>query len=375
MKISVIILNYNVRYFLEQCIRSVEKALVGLESEIIVVDNASADDSVKMVGSLFPDVKLIANVENRGFSKGNNQGVLEAKGEFVCILNPDTAVSHELFRECLEFYKLRSDAGVLGVRLIDGTGNFLPESKRKVPTPSAAVNKLLGLSGSGRGYYEKRLKPEEMGPVDIIPGAFIFVKRAIYKQVEGFDEEYFMYGEDIDFCYKVLQAGYQNYYLGAQVVLHYKGESTKKDRKYYDRFYGAMKIFYRKHFGGNYLKRFLVDTSVGLIKKLKQKTDQLPVPVPEPEEIILITDNFQLLQILSKLFEIPVRSASKVIFDQERFSGCMIVFDEAYISYGQIFSVMQRLKNHNNKFRIRPSNCTYFIGSDRSDEKGRVTHF
>jgi hypothetical protein len=244
-----------------------------------------------------------------------------------------------------------------------------------VPSPTAAINKLLGLTGGGGGYYENVLKPNDMGPVDIIPGAFIFIKREIYEHVEGLDEEYFMYGEDIDFCYKVLKAGYQNYYLGTQVLLHYKGESTKRDRMYYDRFYGAMKIFYRKHFGGNHLKRFLVNTSVGLIKTLKQKGSNLAIPLPEPEEVILITDNFQLLQVISKLFELPVRSASKVIFDQERFSNRLIIFDEAYISYGQIFFVMHRLKNLNNKFRIRPANCTYFIGSDRSDEKGSVTLF
>lgn len=374
MKISVIILNYNVRYFLEQCIRSVEKALIGLESEIIVVDNASFDGSVEMVRANFPQVKLIANEENTGFSKGNNLGVEQATGEFISLLNPDTVIPQELFRECLEFYKQRSDAGVLGVKLIDGTGNFLPESKRNIPTPSAAFKKLVGLSRNGKGYYDNDLNPGDLGPVAILPGAFLFLQRALYEKVGGLDEEYFMYGEDIDFCYKVLKEGLQNYYMGSQTILHYKGESTQRDRTYYDRFYGAMNIFYRKHFGGNTFQRMMVDTSVSVIRAIKQKSE-IPVPLSEPEEVILITDNFQLLQVLSKSFEIPVRSASKVIFDQERFSNCLVIFDEAYISYGQIFSVMQRLKSHNNKFRIRPSKCSFIIGSDRSDEKGSVVHF
>jgi GT2 family glycosyltransferase len=375
LKISVVILNYNVCYFLEQCVRSVEKALVGLDAEVIVVDNASADQSVAMIKKTFPEVILVANDTNTGFSKGNNLGVARARGEYICLLNPDTAVSQELFRECLEFAKQRKDLGVLGARLIDGTGSFLPESKRNIPTPSAAMNKLLGISRGGKGYYEQQLKPTETGPVPILPGAFLFLKRSVYQEVGGLDEAYFMYGEDIDLCYKVLKEGYQNYYLGSQVVLHYKGESTQRDRTYYERFYGAMKIFYSKHFGGNHLKRSLVNLVVSLVKVFKQKDNSLAIPLPEPTEVVLITDNFQLLQVISKLFDLPVRSASKVIFDQERFGNALIIFDEAYISYGQIFSVMQRLKNLNNRFRIRPARCNYFIGSDRSDEKGSVVHF
>ena len=219
-----------------------------IDAEIIVVDNNSPDDSCEMIKRLFPSVKLIENKENFGFSKGNNIGVAEAKGEYLCILNPDTVVAEDTFRKILEFADSKSQLGIAGCQLIDGRGEFLPESKRHIPTPKVAFQKLFG---NTKNYYTNALKPNEVGETDILVGAFMVLKRTIYNEVGGFDEDYFMYGEDIDLSYKVLKSGYVNYYYGNTAIIHFKGESTLKDKVYAKRFYGAMGIFYNKHFKKN----------------------------------------------------------------------------------------------------------------------------
>ncbi len=221
MQLSVIIVNYNVRYFLEQCLLSVEKALRGIEGEIIVVDNISPDDSCEMVKKEFPKVILIENKENVGFSKANNQGVAVAKGDFVLILNPDTVVAEDTFSKILFEAKKRPNLGMLGVKLIDGTGRFLPESKRGLPTPKVAFNKLFGISSTTTGkYYATHLDENESGVIDILVGAFMLMQRKKYNEVAGFDEDYFMYGEDIDLSYKLLKKGYQNYYFPFNQIIH-----------------------------------------------------------------------------------------------------------------------------------------------------------
>ncbi|HYD92403.1 MAG TPA: glycosyltransferase family 2 protein, partial [Flavobacterium sp.] len=204
MQLSVIILNYNVRYFLEQCMLSVQRALEGIDAEIIVVDNNSPDDSCAMMKERFPDVKLIENKDNPGFPKGNNIGVAAAKGEYVCILNPDTIVAEDTFVKALAFAESKSDLGILGVKLIDGRGYSLPESKRGVPTPWVAFTKIGGLyklfpeNKTFNRYYAQHIGENETGKVDILVGAFMLMKRSLYLEVGGFDENCFMYSDDID---------------------------------------------------------------------------------------------------------------------------------------------------------------------------------
>ncbi len=371
MKLSVIILNYNVRFFLEQAIRSVQRAITGIDAEIIVIDNDSSDDSCEMVKKLFPNVTLIENKENVGFSKANNQAVAVAKGEYVCILNPDTAVSEDTFIKCISYAQTTENMGALGVYLMDGTGNFLPESKRNVPTPKASILKLFGLGGS---YYAKHLSEDAVGKADILVGAFMLLKRSIYNEVGGFDEEYFMYGEDIDLSYKIKMAGYQNHYLGSTDVLHYKGESTKKDALYYDRFYGAMRIFYKKHFKTNLLFNASVNLGVSLLKRFRASKSNNVVSVA-PENAYVFTENLYLLKGLSEKLNMPLKSASKAIFQEENFSNSMLIFDSEYMQYSQIFSIMKRFRNNNNQFRIYPPRSNFIVGSDQSDEKGSVIVF
>lgn len=376
MKLSVVILNYNVRYFLEQTIKSVQQAIRSIDAEIIVIDNNSEDESCAMVKELFPRIHLIENSENVGFSKANNQAVAAAKGEYVCILNPDTAVPHNIFTDCLNVAAGLPHMGAMGVRLMDGTGNFLPESKRNLPTPKASILKLLGLAKRKNSYYANDITDWQQGEVDVLPGAFMLVKREVYTEVNGFDEDYFMYGEDIDFSYKLLAAGYRNYYYGNNGILHYKGESPQMDGAYLDRFYGAMKIFYKKHYNSNLLMNAMVQAGIAASKSLRKlKMRKADKPGPVVKEAIVITDNLNLLKALSEKIDIPVKSASKLLLNDGDLSNTMLVFDENYMSYNQIFMVMDRMKNRNNRFRIRPAGCNFIIGSDRSDEKGSVIVF
>jgi GT2 family glycosyltransferase len=271
LKLSVVIVNYNVKYFLEQCLLSVLKAAQGIETEVLVVDNNSSDGSVDYIRSRFPSVSVIANKDNPGFSKANNQAISIAKGEYILILNPDTVVAEDTFRICIEFMEAHTDAGSIGVKMIDGKGNFLPESKRALPTPEVAFYKMFGLSSVfpnskrfGR-YHLSYIPDDETHVVDILSGAFMFFRKKVLDEIGYFDETFFMYGEDIDLSYRVLKAGYKNYYLADTTIIHYKGESTKKGSLNYVRvFYQAMIIFARKHFAtaGAGLFSFLINMAV-----------------------------------------------------------------------------------------------------------------
>jgi len=255
MKLSVIIVNYNVKYFLEQCLSSVRRASEQIGAEVFVVDNNSVDGSVKMVRNKFPEVILIENKDNTGFSKANNQAIRESKGEYVLLLNPDTVVEDDTFIKVIEFMDSHPDAGGLGVKMIDGKGNFLPESKRGLPTPAVAFYKIFGLSKFfpkskvfGK-YHLGFLDENETNPVEILSGAFMLMRKSVLDKTGLLDETFFMYGEDIDLSYRILKAGYKNYYFPGTRIIHYKGESTKKGSiNYVFLFYNAMIIFARKHF-------------------------------------------------------------------------------------------------------------------------------
>lgn len=271
MRLSVVIVNYNVRYFLEQCLLSVLRASQGIETEVLVVDNNSSDGSVEYIRAKFPTVQVIANKDNPGFSKANNQAIALAKGEYILILNPDTVVAEDTFEVCIRFMESHADAGALGVRMVDGKGTFLPESKRALPTPEVAFYKMFGLASIFKnsrrfGRYHLSYLPEtETHVVEILSGAFMFFRKEVLDKIGYFDETFFMYGEDIDLSYRVLLGGYQNYYLSDTTIIHYKGESTKKGSLNYVRvFYQAMIIFAKKHFAstGAGLFSFLINMAV-----------------------------------------------------------------------------------------------------------------
>ncbi|QQS52007.1 MAG: glycosyltransferase [Bacteroidota bacterium] len=255
MDISIVIVNYNVKHFLEQCLHSVYRAVHSLEAEVFVVDNNSVDGSCQMVREKFPWVKLIENNENLGFSKANNQALRMATGRYSLLLNPDTFVQEDTFVKCINFCDSHPDAGGLGVKMIDGRGEFLPESKRSLPTPAVAFYKIFGLSALfprskvfGK-YHLGYLDAHQTHSVQILAGAFMMVRQTVLEKIGLLDESFFMYGEDIDLSYRITQAGYKNYYFPETTIIHYKGESTKKGSiNYVMVFYKAMNIFARKHF-------------------------------------------------------------------------------------------------------------------------------
>ncbi|HZL76914.1 MAG TPA: glycosyltransferase [Bacteroidales bacterium] len=286
MELSVIIVSYNVRHFLEQCLLSVYKALEGIDSEVFVIDNNSADGSSSMVSGRFPYARLIINHENRGFSAANNQALKLAKGKYALLINPDTLVEEETFRKCIAFMDDHPEAGAAGVRMIDGKGRFLPESKRAIPTPGTAFFKISGMSrlfphsGLFNRYYLGNLDNNITTPAEVISGAFMFIRHEALLKTGLLDEDYFMYGEDIDFSYRLIKSGYINYYYPGTKIIHYKGESTKKEQlNVLLNFYRAMLIFVRKHFNSGTHKWyiFLMQTAIffraglSLLKRIVKK--------------------------------------------------------------------------------------------------------
>ncbi len=273
MKLSVIIVNYNVKHFLEQCLLSVFSAGKGIVMEVLVVDNNSVDGSVAMLAEKFPEVKVIANSDNRGFSKANNQAIVESTGDYALLLNPDTVVEEDTFRLTIEYLDTNADVGGLGVKMLDGNGRFLPESKRGLPTPSVAFYKIFGFSKIfpkskvfGR-YHLGYLDQDSIHEVEILSGAFMLLRRKTLDEIGLLDEDFFMYGEDIDLSYRIIKGGYKNVYFPHTRIIHYKGESTKKGSvNYVFVFYNAMVIFARKHFSKQNasLFSFLINMAVWL---------------------------------------------------------------------------------------------------------------
>ena len=371
MQLSVIILNYNVRYFLEQCILSVQKALEGIDGEIIVVDNASSDDSCEMMKDKFPNIKLIENATNLGFPKGNNIGVAQAKGEYICILNPDTVVAEDTFAKILnsKFQIPNSQLGIIGCKLIDGTGNFLPESKRGVPAPWVAFTKIFGLykiSNYFGKYYAQHLSENQSGKVDILVGAFMMMKREFYLEVGGFDENCFMYSDDIDLSYLVLKTGKSNYYFHETSVIHYKGESTVRDGTYMKRFREAMQFFYKKHFKKSWFfdLMMLFGTFIfSFLKKIQQKNK------------LRIIDEYV---VFSKA-ELDLKLSKKVTYltDLNQFKNqpqknIEIIFDISAFSFTEIITFMENNRNHNLSFKNYISSSNYLIGSNNSNDRGQI---
>ena len=255
MKLSIVIVSYNVKHFLDQCLHSVQAAIKGIDAEVFVVDNLSGDGSCEMVREKHPWVCLIENKQNTGFAVANNQAIRISHGEYILLLNPDTLVQEQTFLKCIEFMDSHPEAGALGVKMIDGKGNYLPESKRGLPTPGVAFYKISGLiklwphSPRFARYYMGHLHDDQTNEIEILAGAFMFMRKETLDKAGLLDEDFFMYGEDIDLSYRILKAGYKNFYLPETSIIHYKGESTKKGSiNYVMVFYKAMILFAQKHF-------------------------------------------------------------------------------------------------------------------------------
>jgi GT2 family glycosyltransferase len=372
MQLSVIILNYNVRYFLEQCVLSVQKALNGIDSEIIVVDNNSSDDSCAMMKQRFPKVKLIENPDNFGFPKGNNIGVTLAKGEFICILNPDTVVAEDTFSKILNTKNWKLKTGIIGCKLLDGTGNFLPECKRGVPTPWVAFTKIFGLykifpkSSLFNKYYAQHLTQNKSGKVDILVGAFMVIKRDLYLKVGGFDENCFMYSDDIDLSYMVQKIGKENYYFHETSIIHYKGESSVRDEKYVQRFREAMQFFYKKHF----TKSIFFDSMMqigsfffAIFKQKQQKNERRDIH----SYVVFTKNNLKLY----------LSHSEHILTDFEQFKNIdgvntEVIFDTRSFSFKEIIGFMEKHKAKNVTFKNYIPESEFLIGSNHANDIGQV---
>ena len=383
MQLSVIILNYNVRYFLELCVLSVQKAILNLDAEIIVIDNNSSDDSCDMMKQRFPKIKLLQNNQNLGFPKGNNIAVKQAQGEFICILNPDTVVAEDTFEKVLAFAQKQSDLGIVGCKLIDGTGNFLTESKRGIPKPWVAFTKIFGLykwfpkSSLVNKYYAQHLNENQTGKVDILVGAFMVMKRKLYNEMEGFDESCFMYADDIDLSYRTLLFHKHNYYFHETTVIHYKGESTVKDATYLKHFRNFLNFFYSKHFKQsvffNLMARFAAFYFSAV--KLFQGKPQTKFP---PDRYILVSDNEstreKLQEKLQKNTGRTILQNGKTVFSQtfSKDKNTEIILDTNYVTFKEAISFFENNKNMSLTFKLLPTQSNFIIGSNSSDDRGEV---
>lgn len=256
MKITVVIVSYNVKFYLQQCLDSLLRALQGIESEVFVVDNHSKDGSVDYLSKRFPGVNVIDSPHNLGFARANNLAIRKSHAEYVLLLNPDTVVGESTIRTAIDFMDAHEDAGSLGVRMLDASGKAALESRRGLPSPMVAFYKMVGLcarfpnSHRFGHYYMSALPWDEPGRIEVVSGAFCLLRKKAIDEVGYLDEDFFMYGEDIDLSYRILKGGYHNYYLPS-TILHYKGESTQKSSfRYVHVFYEAMLIFFRKHNSG-----------------------------------------------------------------------------------------------------------------------------
>lgn len=374
MKLSIVIVNYNVRSYLEQCLYSIEKSMSGISGEVIVVDNNSTDDSVEYLRPKFPWVNYVENKYNAGFSRANNQAIKMARGEYVLLLNPDTFIGEDTIGKCLEFMDANPQAGMCGVRMLRLDGSFAPESRRGVPTPFTAFSKMSGLCSLfpksrvfGR-YYMQYLDNKEVNEIDIVSGAFMFIRKSILSDIGLLDETFFMYGEDIDISYRSLLAGYKNYYIPTS-ILHYKGESTKKSSvAYVNVFHKAMIIFFRKHFSrNNILLELLMSCAIGVkacgtFLRNKLKAFREARMKPKQPYFLLVSDGFNLEQMKEVSEKNGIRydvlpsgngvMPPKSILDKEY---DYIVFDTDRYSYQSVLEFFR----HDGEYRDQSCIATY----------------
>ncbi len=386
MDLSIIIVSYNVKFFLEQCLHSVLKATKNIDAEIIIIDNNSVDGSCDMLRKKFPNLTLIKNKKNVGFSTANNQGIKIAKGKYVLLLNPDTIVAENTFEEVIGFMNKTPNAGGLGVKMIDGNGKFLPESKRGLPTPMVAFYKIFGLarlfpkSKKFGKYHLNYLDKNKTHKIDILSGACMFIRKEVLDKIGYLDETFFMYGEDIDLSYRITLAGYNNYYYPQTTIIHYKGESTKKGSiNYVKIFYNAMIIFAKKHFGRKntnmliffikiaiYFRAFLA-----ILKRIIQRLISPFIKKDKNKRIVVITNKSNSEQITTTLKNLFLKYdyvglISPNVSNNSKYLGNInqlqtiintnkineVIFDLESMPVQQIINQMQNIKRQNTSFKI-----------------------
>jgi len=384
LQLSIIIVNYNVQCFLEQCIISVIAACKNIEAEIIVVDNDSTDGSKLFFNNRFKAVQFIWLKRNLGFAKANNIGLAAARGSTILFLNPDTIVPEDCFEQCLTFFHSKDKAGALGIRMIDGSGCFLKESKRGFPSLFTSFCKLSGLtvlfpsSTIFANYYLGHLPENKNQPVAVLSGAFMMVDKKVLDKLGGFDETFFMYAEDIDLSYRIQKAGYLNYYFAESIILHFKGESTKKETlQYINTFYGAMILFVKKHHGLFIGSMYtVVIQAVIAIKSLRAGVNSLfKKSGNKPEKkfttskafVVSDTDTFKLIQqSTGQLFATVEKIDSLKMLTSK---GNTIVLSNPHLSFKDIIQQIQQYKGQH-KFFIHAAETSCLVGSDDKNNDG-----
>jgi N-acetylglucosaminyl-diphospho-decaprenol L-rhamnosyltransferase len=369
MILSVIIINYRVPYFLELCLQSVGKAVQGLDAEVIVVDNHSADGSVDLLRPLFPEVKWIVNSENNGFARANNQALEQAVGEYILFLNPDTIVPEDFARKCLAYIQSVAHPGGLGVRMIDGSGRFLKESRRGFPSPWVAFCKLSGLttlfprSRRFSEYYLGYLPPDCNHPAPVLSGACLWVSRAALRAAGPFDETFFMYAEDIDLSRRLEKAGYPNYYFADTTIVHFKGESTRKDIRYIRQFHKAMIQFRRKYF------RVALETAIWLRAGLSAiVTTFTPTRNPsKPRHTWLTGDPLGIARLQAALSDSGTRTAAPAEVNADEIIYCI----GKEFSFESAIRALER-KRPAQTAAFYAEGCHAVISSSRRDDRGEV---
>ncbi len=394
--ISIIIVSYNASAFLKLCLFAVKKATAGITHETIIVDNASSDGTVNMIQEGFPDVTLIANTKNTGFSAANNQAIRQANGQLILLLNPDTIIGEDTLQKIIQFYKIHPRAAAVGVKMIDGSGHFLRESKRGLPTPLTSLYKLTGLanffptSRQFAQYYQGHLNENELQQPDILPGAFLAFRKEQLQHTKALDESFFMYGEDVDFSHRLCQQADHNYYLGHLPIIHFKGESTPLNAKLVYHFYHSMWIFYQLHFRNKYtaFTALLVKTGISIsaslsisclpVRKLKNRIQQkrtffydtiLFCSSSEQNKEKDIhkhypkTKNFQCIH--------PHELDSLLITNNSR--KTMIIFDIACIQLSHMIKTIEHLSNQASFSFLAPDQ-SFILSSHHSTGKGQLIH-
>ncbi|RRO18534.1 glycosyltransferase family 2 protein [Flavobacteriaceae bacterium 14752] len=370
MKVSVVIVSYKVPYHLMLCLESLQKAITDLEAEIIVVDNASNDQTSELIPKHFPNVKFIQNPSNDGFSKANNIGINQAQGEYICLVNPDTILTETCITSAIEKHQSLKNCGILGLRLIDGTGHFLPESKINKLTLKVAALKMLGFS---KQFYNNNLSENDEGQTATLVGAFMCFKKQDYNQLDGLDERYFMYGEDIDLSYQFTKAGFQNYYLGSEKIIHFKGESTLRDEVYFKRFFDSVKLFFTKHYTNSKLMIGVVSVFFFIAKYLKKnKMSKQERTEIDFNSVYVFSDNMLLIENLKSVFNQEVKLLNFVESNRVTFKKDLIIFDPSGLSFQEIVNFIVEHRSENNLFRFIIPQSNVLLGSDSSTSQAKV---
>jgi GT2 family glycosyltransferase len=401
LQLSIIIVNYNVKYFLEQCLHSVQKACAGIKAEIFVVDNNSTDGSKEYLSDRFKGVIFKWSTTNNGFGKASNSVLKEARGEYILFLNPDCIVPEDCFEKCLSFFQQQKNAGALGVRMVDGSGCFLKESKRGFPAPFTSFFKMMGLAALFPSskifarYYAGHLPQKQNNEVEVLSGAFMMLSKKAIEATGGFDENFFMYGEDIDLSYRIRLAGMANYYFAGTGILHFKGESTQKiSAGYVKHFYGAMRLFVKKHYSHHKKTLWVMNGAISLgiaMARVKIKINKKQDPVKTwaaivPTAVLAGQKKFNDCLEIIKYAEPPLLLAGRIAVkenDKDASIGHLkdiksiiknnnigqLLFCEGELSYSAIIAQLENIQGKT-VFLFHAAGSNSIVGSSNKNSKG-----